>query len=115
MLGRDVFAARRGDAEDAAALDILLVVAADAGVVPVRDEQRAIGGDAHVARPEPVVASAVKDVHHLSFIARAVFGRDIGPADVRPGVTVDYLVPKDFWQEATFISADARRRACARE
>ena len=40
----------RRDAEDAAAVEIAHRVAADAGIVPVGDEQRAIRSDADVAR-----------------------------------------------------------------
>ena len=103
----------RRDTKNSAALEVAHAVAADAGVIPVGDDQRAIRRDADVARAEPAIVAAFEDVENLGGVASAVGLGEIGAHNVRPGVAVDQLAVEDFGQEVALVNADAGRRASA--
>ena len=94
-------------------LGIAHAVATHAGIVPVGHDQRPVGGDAHVARPEPLVGRAVDD----RLCHRCVAGRYglhmICPHHIRARIAVHERPAKPFRQQAPFIDADAAGRAAA--
>src|SRR5579859_3632949 len=108
---------------------VIGVVPADAGVVPVGDVDRAIGGDAHVIRPEPLVlsfdqlfevgpvASAIGLTHILvAVVVEKPFGNvlagvgEVGANDIRTGVGVNQCAAILVPEEITLIGDDAARR-----
>src|SRR5207249_1129458 len=85
-------------------------VAADAGVVPVGDEDAAVRGDADVAGPEPGIGAG--DEILLLHIVAGAFGLQVIAADVpRAGVGVQELAVVFLGQERPLVDAHAGRRA----
>ena len=71
---------------------------ADTGVIPVGDDQRAIGGDGDVTGAEPAVVAAFQDVDDLGLVACAIGLGDVGADDVRVrAVAVEGLAVEDAW------------------
>jgi hypothetical protein len=104
------FVALGGDAVDAAGHGFGLLVghvmAADAGVVPVRDVERAVGSDTGVAGAEPIVLAG-EEVDDPGLVAGAVLLHGVGADDAGAGVAVDHLAAEDFGEQVAFVDAEA--------
>ena len=90
-------------------------VAADAGVVPVGDEDGAIGGDADIAGAEPIICACYQ-IDFVEFVACA-FGADAEEADfTRAGVGVKEVAfirlgfPARRYPPLTFNPSPSRER-----
>ena len=114
MAWRCVATTRRGHAEDAALVDLLLVVAAHARVVPIAHEQRAVRRHDDVAGPVPVVAGPAQHVGDLGRIAGAVGPGDVGPANAGTGVTVDHLATIAVGKQRALVDTDPGGRSLSR-
>ena len=82
-------------------------MAADTGIIPVGDDQRAIRGDGDIGRPEPFVAGAFKYFNGFGGIPGSGFFDRITAHDIRAGVAVDHLVMENGGQKVAFINHDA--------
>ena len=89
-------------------------MSADAGIVPVGDEDRAVRRDADIRRPEPVVASSEEQILRVGLVAGSRFACRVSANDVRSGVAVDRVVLERSRQHVAFVNEDAGRRALAR-
>ena len=105
--------AGHGHTEDATAREVAHRVAADTGVIPIGDDERAVRRDAHVGGAEPLVARAGEHRGDARGVARAGGLRGIRAHHVRPGVAVDDLIAEGRGEQVAFIDRDARGRASA--
>jgi hypothetical protein len=101
--------ARRRDADDPALRLVGHVVAADAGVVPVGDEERSVGRDGDVDRPEHLVGLRRDERDPLGCVPRAVGGDGEGAHLVRSWVGVDERALKLLRQQRSLVDRDPRR------
>ena len=88
-------------------------MAADARVIPVGDENRSVGGDADIARPEPAISRAVGDVFACGGIARPITLHVVGADDIRAGVAVEERAAEAIGEERPLVDADPGRRSRA--
>ena len=100
---------------DPALLGITHAVAADAGVIPVGHQQRTVGGDADVTRPEPLISRTVNQRLSDSRIAGTGWLGQVGPNNIGTGIAVNQLAPVFRRQQAALVDADAGRRTGARQ
>src|SRR5207249_332950 len=97
---RLILVAGRSHAENSATVAVALLMAADAGVIPVAHEQRAVRGHARIHGTEPVVLLlAVQDVDDVGLVAGTIGRYGISADDARTGVTVNDLVTEDGGQQ----------------
>ena len=105
----------RGDAENAPAPGVLLAVPPDHRVVPIADEERAVGRDSHVHRSNPLVPLALEDVHRLGRVTGTdLLGND-SPQDARTGIGRQDLVPELAWQQPPFVGGHSGGRSGSRD
>ena len=81
-------------------------MAADARVIPIGHDQRAIGGHAHIARPKPAVGRAIGN----GFCCGAGAGTNelqmVRTDDVRSGIAVDERAGESLRQEISLVDTD---------
>src|SRR6187402_3486799 len=99
---------------DAALFPVAHAVAADAGVVPVGDEDAAVRGDADVARPEPVVRAG----HHVLLLKVVAGAGRRRRAAVGPSTSSAAACPRRSTcrsaSRRTYAAPSARRQAAPR-
>ena len=95
-LGISVGSAGRGNAKDSATAQIAHAMSANARIVPIGNEQRAIGSHAGIGRAEPLVGDAFEHVHGRSLVASAIVLDRIGSRDTGASIAVNHLVLENF-------------------
>src|SRR5204862_2352146 len=85
------------------------VVATDARIVPIGNEERTVRRDANVRGAIPGIAAG-KNIHDFGFVARALRLYGIGAHNARTGIGMDDLALKDFRQQIAFVNHNAAGR-----
>src|SRR5690606_8708983 len=80
------------NAKQTATLQILHIVTAHAGIVPIGHKQRSVRRDTNVGRAKPIITCAVENIDRFSGVPRAVVLDGIGANNIRASVTMNNLI-----------------------